>query len=63
MDPLLTAAAFSTISKTWKAGRPVDEQAFYEVHGRPIVRRAIPAVPAIAATVAVVLLVGFVGGA
>lgn len=64
MDPLLTAAAFSTTASTCPhLRRSVTEDAFYARHGRPVLRRAVPAAPAVAVAVAVVVLTGLFGGA
>ena len=62
MDPLLAAAAFSTTARA-RGRRPIDEEAFYDLHGGRVFRRAAPAAPAIAVAVALVVLAGLFGGA
>ena len=64
MDPLLTAAAFSTTSSHCEhLRRPMTEDEFYVRHGRTALRRAMPAAPAVAVVIAVVVLTGVFGGA
>ena len=58
MDPLLTAAAFSTTAVTCEFLRRTEsEDAFYQRHGGRTLRRSLPAVPAVAITLLIAVIV------